>query len=453
MFKHKSRHHGQFMIVDCGCPRSLMGSKEYNKMKDKYSTEKIDAKDQKFRFGPSKVFKSEFKVRFTMKVGSSNIQADFFVVDGDIPILLGNDVMEPLGGRIHMDKKKLILKQVKEEIPLLKSPGGHFIIPLESVAKKNQNLAIVHDNDVEGPEAEATMLILLAETDIDAMEELHNEVGHAISVYLALTEDEDSQVKKVHRYFGHRSARRVWEMFAKADKLRGKRKAVLQILDKCKICSEMKKSPPRPKVGLPVANEFNEVVGLDLKIFDKKKGIYILWIVDLFSKLIKGKLIKDKKPSTIIEGIISIWIIDDGAGPGHPSRGFWSDNGGEFLNMEVFDFAAAMHINIKMTSADADAPWQNGVVERHHATADIVFEKMLLENRKMDCQEAINHASFAKNSEINQSRFSALQLMFGQSPQFPGLAEVSPASTNLNSSNKYIKTLKTLTKLGSSSEK
>ena len=52
-FKHKSRHHGQFMIVDCGCPRSLMGSKEYNKMKDKYSTEKIDAKDQKFRFGPS----------------------------------------------------------------------------------------------------------------------------------------------------------------------------------------------------------------------------------------------------------------------------------------------------------------------------------------------------------------------------------------------------------------
>ena len=88
---------------------------------------------------------------------------------------------------------------------------------------------------------------------------------------------------------------RIWELFAKANKLKGKKKAVLDMIDKCKICSEIKKAPSRPKVGLPVANDFNQIVGLDLKIVDKKKGIYILWIVDLFSKLIKGKLIRDKK--------------------------------------------------------------------------------------------------------------------------------------------------------------
>ena len=92
----------------------------------------------------------------------------------------------------------------------------------------------------------------------------------------------------------------------------------------------MKKAPPRPKVGLPVANDFNEVVGMDLKVLDKNKGEYILWMVDLFSKLIKGKFIRDKKPSTVIQGIIETWIIGGGIGPGNPTRGFWTDNGAEF---------------------------------------------------------------------------------------------------------------------------
>ena len=34
--------------------------------------------------------------------------------------------------------------------------------------------------------------------------------------------------------------------------------------------------------------------------------------------LIKGKFITDKKPETIIEAIISTWIVGDGGGPGHP---------------------------------------------------------------------------------------------------------------------------------------
>ena len=53
-----------------------------------------------------------------------------------------------------------------------------------------------------------------------------------------------------------------------------------------------------------------------------------------------------------------------------------------------------MNINIKMTAADA--PWRNGLVERHHATADIIVEKTLAENPTMSIQTAINHAAFAK---------------------------------------------------------
>ena len=158
--------------------------------------------------------------------------------------------------------------------------------------------------------------------------------------------------------------------------------------------------------------------------------------------MIKGKFIKNKKPEIIIEGIITTWIIGDGGGPGHPRRGFWSDNGGEFLNDQVLDFAASLNVNIKMTAAEA--PWQNGIVERNHATADIIFEKIMMKDSSLTPQEAVNHASFAKNCEVNQTRFSPLQLLMGKSPQFPGLDNVNPASSNLKTSSKYMKTLKNI---------
>ena len=53
-------------------------------------------------------------------------------------------------------------------------------------------------------------------------------------------------------------------------------------------------------------------------------------------------------------------------------------------------------------------------------------------------------AAFAKNSEVNKTRFSAIQSMSGQNPYFPGLAKVGPASSNLSSTAKYMIKLKCL---------
>ena len=93
---------------------------------------------------------------------------------------------------------------------------------------------------------------------------------------------------------------------------------------------------------------------MDLKVLSNKRG-YILWLVDTFSKLIKGCFIPDKNPETVIQAIVQTWIIGDGCGPGHPTGSFYSDNGGEFLNEATLDFAAKMDIKIKMTAAEA--PW------------------------------------------------------------------------------------------------
>ena len=115
-----------------------------------------------------------------------------------------------------------------------------------------------------------------------------------------------------------------------------------------------------------------------------------------FSKLIKGHVVNDKNPDTIIKAIESKWIIGGGIGPGHPSRGFFSDNGGEFLNDSLADFAAALNISIRMTAAAS--PWMNGACERSHATVDRIVEKIIEDDPKIGIQKAVDLACFVKNT-------------------------------------------------------
>ena len=450
-FSADARKKKQLMVVDIGCPRSLLGFEEYERFKDSLSScelrkvKEFEA-NEKFRFGPSRVYDSRLRIEMPLNVKGVKIAAKFFVVDGKVPILIGNDILEPLGAIIYTENGDLEFSKLGKTVTMAKTRGGHFVIPVEEIKDWSDDVlekkVSTAKNNILGSEADAVMLVLFAEcSNEEEFWKLHELMGHTNFTAMLLEEDEKKQITKVHRYFGHRTGRKIWEIFAKAGHLRNKKKAVLDLLDNCKVCCTTKKTPPRPKVGMPVANTFNEIVGLDLKVLNKS-GEYILWMVDMFSKAIKGKHIKDKDPETIVAGIIESWIVGNGFGPGHPSKAFYSDNGGEFLNTTVVNFAATMNTTIRMTSANA--PWQNGLVERHHATADIIFEKLRTENPDMDPQTAVNHAAFAKNSDVNVSGFSPLQIIMGQNPSFPGLAEVTPASSNLDSSSKVMKALKTL---------
>ena len=128
-FQNESQF-GQPMIVDSGCPRSLMGWKEFEKLKRGYETELLKIKEhEKFRFGPSKTFNSESKVRVPMRIGDTEIFIDFFIIEANIPILIGNDFLKPIEGSIDISGKKLVLKRIDETIEMIETPGGYFVIP------------------------------------------------------------------------------------------------------------------------------------------------------------------------------------------------------------------------------------------------------------------------------------------------------------------------------------
>ena len=134
---------------------------------------------------------------------------------------------------------------------MVRTTGGHYVIPVEDVAQEYLDEENLEDEDgiVDGTEADEVMQVLFeaGETE-DEYEKLHEELGHTIFTTFAISREEEKEILKVHKYFGHRSARKIWELFSKANKLKGKRKAVIDIINRCKACSKFKKSPPRPRV-------------------------------------------------------------------------------------------------------------------------------------------------------------------------------------------------------------
>ena len=178
-----------------------------------------------------------------MMIGDSEFYMDFFAVDANIPILVGNDFLIPMGGNIKIGKKQLEIDKIGETLEMIETPGGHFVVPLKHTAVPKHAWNKEYHENLLGDEADAIMIVLMVESeDEEALQVFHDEVGHSTFVALALSEDEKKQVDKVHKYFGHRSGRRIWDLFSKAKRLKGKRQQVLEVISKCKVCSEHKKA-------------------------------------------------------------------------------------------------------------------------------------------------------------------------------------------------------------------
>ena len=101
-----------------------------------------------------------------------------------------------------------------------------------------------------------------------------------------LTQEEKKEIFNLHRYYAHRSGQKLWEnLFHPAGTF------------KCKVCRQFRRTPSRPKVGLPKAKDANEIVSMDLKIFHKAEFVSIsdARISVIYLKIIFDKLIYPSK--------------------------------------------------------------------------------------------------------------------------------------------------------------
>ena len=112
---------------------------------------------------------------------------------------------------------------------------------------------------------------------------------------------------------------------------------------------------------------------MDLKEIGER---YILWMVCSFSRLIKGCVVKNKSAEDIVDAVHHGWCLQYG----FPSKGFWSDNGKEFQNQKMEEFASRMEFSIKF--GPPYNPWSNGLNERNHYSADVTVKKLADERDK-----------------------------------------------------------------------
>ena len=129
------------MIVDIGCPNSVISSKDVSNFVKNLSIfqqkniEMVPA-DDKFKFGPSGPFRCSEKLKFPIEVDSELFWVEVALVEANIPMLLGNNILKPLGALIKLftsGNGVLVLNEV--EIPMKETTGGHFIVKITDLGK------------------------------------------------------------------------------------------------------------------------------------------------------------------------------------------------------------------------------------------------------------------------------------------------------------------------------
>ena len=141
--------------------------------------------------------------------------------------------------------------------------------------------------------------------------------------------------------------------------------------------------------------------------------------MDEFSRFSNTVIIK-RKSTDIIKMFLKYCISLFGS----PSTIF-SDSGGEFVSKEFIDFCENFNMKIKATAAEA--PWSNGICERHNA---IITDIILKVRNDTECgwETALAWAISAKNYFINVSGFSLHRIVLGKNINLPSIYNDQPSA-------------------------
>jgi hypothetical protein len=120
------------MIIDTGCPNSIVGNKWLNEYLKKMKIKKSDLKSkkcqEKFKFGPSSEYKATEKIEIPITIKVIDKEETFeeakveaFVIETEeIPLLCGKDTMRKWSTTVNLKKKEITIN-IGNEINKVKS--------------------------------------------------------------------------------------------------------------------------------------------------------------------------------------------------------------------------------------------------------------------------------------------------------------------------------------------
>merc|ERR1712115_17073 len=363
---------------------------------------------QIFKFGPSKQYISKRMVDLPIIVRTLDgkedvLQVFTYLVNADIPFLCGkSELKDKWKSKIDTENNVLETKLNGRRIyfRIVETSGNHVVIELEKVNLQEEEIFFTTEDE-------------------------------GLNEY--------KKIKKVHEVNNHKSADQLIIHYKRVGLIGPETtKLIKQVVKDCKICQKFSRSLAKPKIALPIASSFNEIVTLDLKQFGDE---YVLWCICAFTRFIQGRLLKNKKAETVINAIEECWNLPFGI----PTLGYYADNGREFKNVKMDELVSKLGISISY--GPAYSPWSNGINERNHASCDITIKKVM-EDKKTGLTDAvIKTAAFTHNTNVNKAGFSPLQLVTGKAANIPGLTMGNEGSESLTDAEAVNRIMETRSKI------
>lgn len=363
-------------LLDCGAAKTVVGKQWYNDFENSLSPdEKSKIREEKntnlFKFGDGETIHSSLVKVIPLNICGQQMQIKANVVENNVPLLISNHSLKAAKAKINFVHDTIEIEG--QEQKLISTSSGHYGVPV-------------------GKHCEESDCKVFLET--------------------ATTKDPKKIALHLHRYFAHASAQKIKDFVQKSNhELKAEIAKEIDLIS-CDICKKNKRGVPIPNTCLPMAEEFNETVALDLKFMDE---VIILHCIDLLSRFSTAIVVKNKTKEVIVEAFMRTWISIFGI----PQKTL-CDNGKEFCNKDFLDMCQNLNIDMKTTAAFS--PYSNGVVERHNGILADMTQK-IKEDTRCSTEIALCWALQAKNSMSNVYGFSPMQLVFGYNPKIPGLDE------------------------------
>ena len=328
-----------------------------------------------FKFGGGERLKSKGSYCIPAVLAGNEVSVRADVVDSEIPLLLSMDAMKRAKMKLDLENDTAEILGVK--VALNHTSSGHYCVPIDKTKElKVESVCAVKLHEMNSGERYKTLL-------------------------------------KLHRQFTHPPEKRLIRLMKNAGVWRNEYSGDLtKIYQKCDLCKVYSKTPNRPAVALPMASRFNQKVSMDLK---KWRNRWILHLTDMFSRFSVYVFIDIKKPSEVIDKIMTCWI---GAAFG-VMESILTDNGGEFSSDETREVASILNVEVCTTAAES--PFQNGLCERNHAVTDMMLLKMEEQCPGTSIEVLLCWANMAKNALQMWNGYSSYQIVFGKNPNLPNI--------------------------------
>lgn len=383
-------------VLDSGANTTVCGKdwlRVYLESLDEDEKKKVrtNPSNVNFRFGDNEATTSNEQYLIPAVVCGKEITIATEVVEDNIPLLISKQTMA--NAKMIINFGENTVSAFGQTQNMKQSNTGHCSIPLKRISVNNE-----------------TCLCTQGEVMVTTVDDI----------------DKAAVATKLHKQFGHPRAEALKSLLRAAGKSDNVLfKEIDKLSESCVTCLRYKVPEPRPIVCLPLATEFNDTVSMDLKVYDFAKGIYFQHMIDTHTRFSSAKVIRSKSKETLIEAIFTHWISI----LGRPRR-FMSDNGGEYNNANFQDMCEKLGVHVITTGAEA--PWSNGIVERHHTLIARNVQK-IQEETNCRVETALAWAINSKNAMSNINGFSPYQLVLGQNPKVPDLDDPYAPPTILNS--------------------